>query len=334
MILTNPQNIDEAQLAAEIALGRSPRIQFSNPNACNPSILAQVNACCERFGEKLFVRFFTHYKVDFDASILRYLPAVRALVIDVTSAKNLDFIGQLTSLEELVLGVFEGNYPKILEQPGIHRVQRLILINTRRNNIDLAPLVRFQNLTELIINAHTRNIEVVGSIQRLRRLSLNQIKNSVRFPWVRSMPGLRDLTILLGARSDIEEVRHDQLERLRIDRVRGLESVNLEAFPALSRFHMEDQLQVPGLDLTPVQSTLRSMTIWNCKNLEYLRGIEKMTSLEFLWVGKTKVDPEAVIPALPNCLREATFAGYGQKRDTAIKSRLQERGFAPAGYVG
>lgn len=334
MILTNPQNIDEVQLGAEIALGRLPRIQFSNPNAYNPSILAQVNACCKRFGEKLFVRFFTHYKVDFDAEVLKYLPAVQSLVIDVTSAKNLEFIGQLGWLEELVLGVTEGNYQKILEQPGIQRVQRLILINTRRNNVDLAPLVQFPNLTELIINGHTRNIDVLGRLDTIRRLSLNRIKKSVQFPWVREMAGLRDLTILLGGRTDIDEISHDKLERLRVDRLRGLERVNFAAFPALSKFHMEDQLQIEGLDLSPVHSTLRSMTIWNCKNFEYLRGIEKMTRLEFLWVGKTTMDPEPAIAALPSCLREATFAGYGKKRDAALKSRVQERGIAPAGYVG
>lgn len=311
-----------------------PRIQFSSPKACDPSILAHLNACCERFGPRLFVRFFDYYKADFDAEILRHLPAVRALIIDLSSAKNIEFIGQLEHLEELGLGVFEGNYPNILAEPGIQRVQRLILIDTRRNNIDLAPLARFPNLSELVLNGHARHIEVLGSLDNIRRLALNRIKKSVRFQWIRSMVGLRDLTILLGGRADIDEVSHDQLGRLRVDRVRGIGRINLSRFPALSRFHMEDQLQVSGIDLTPVHSSLRSMTIWNCKNFEQLQGIQEMTKLEFLWIGKTKVDADAVIRSLPNCLREVTLAGYGQRRDEAIKARLQQQGFAPAGYVG
>lgn len=334
MLLTNPKTIDEAQLAAEIEAGRLPRIQFSSPEACDLSILARVNACCERFGSKLLVRFFGYYKADFDAEILRHLPAVRALIIHLHSAKNIEFVGQLQHLEELGLGVFEGNYPNILEEPGIQRVQRLILIDNRRNNVDLAPLGRFSNLSELILCGHARHIEVLDSLGNVRRLSLNQIKNSVRFPWIRSMAALRDLTILLGGRADIDEVSHGQLDRLRVDRVRGIERINLTGFPALCRFHMEDQLRVTDIDLTPVHSTLRSMTIWNCKNLTQLRGLERMTNLEFLWIGKTKVDADAVIRSLPKCLHEVTLAGYGTKRNAAIKSRLQQQGFAPASYAG
>ena len=148
------------------------------------------------------------------------------------------------------------------------------------------------------------------------------------------MAGLRDLTILLGARDDIDEVSHGQLDRLRIDRVRGIERISLHRFPAISHLHIEDQLHVPGIDLTPVHSVLRSMTVWNCKNFEYLRGIQQMTELEFLWIGKTRVDADAVIGSLPSCLREVTLAGYGKRRDIAIKSRLEQQGFAPAGYVG
>ena len=334
MLLTNPQVIDETQLAAEIEAGRLPRVQFSNPEACDPAILAHLNACCERFGAKLFVRFFGFHKAEFDAEILRHLPAVRALIIDLHSARNIEFVGRLEHLEELGLGVFEGDYPRILEEPGIRRVERLILIDTRRNNIDLAPLARFANLSWLILNGHSRHIEVLSGLGNIRRLSLNQIKNTVRFPWIRSMEGLRDLTILLGGRTDIDEISHAELERLRVDRVRGVERINLAAFPALSRLHMEDQLQIAGLDLTPVRSSLRWITVWNCKTFERLRGVEQMTNLEFLWIGKTRVDADALIPLLPKCLREVALAGYGKKRDAAIKARLQERGFAPAGYVG
>jgi len=332
MLLTNPTSIDEARLAAEIEAGRLPRVQFSSPEACDPSILAHLNACCERFGPKLFVRFFGYYKAEFDTEILRYLPAVRALIIHLHSARNIEFVGQLQHLEELGLGIFEGNYPNILEEPGIQRVERLVLIDNRRNNVDLAPLSRFSNLSELVLCGHARHIEVLGSLGDIRRLSLNQIKNSVRFPWIRSMAALRDLTILLGGRADIDEVSHGELERLRVDRVRGIEGVNLNGFPALCRFHMEDQLRVTEIDLTPVESTLRSMTIWNCKNLEQVRGLERMTKLELLWIGKTKADADAVIRSLPKCLREVTLAGYSKKRDAAIKSRLQEQGFAPASY--
>jgi hypothetical protein len=334
LFVTNPQVIDEAQLAAQIDAGRLPVVQFLNATAFNPAIFAHLNTCCQRFGAKLTVRFLGFYNVELDLQILSQLPAVRSLIIDVFTAKNIEYIGQLEHLEELGLGVFKGNYPKILEETGIQRIQKLILIDTRRNNVDLAPLEHFSHLKELVLCAHARNIDVLANLAAIQILKLNKIKKSVRLPWIHSMTGLRDLTILLGGRTDIDEVRNEQLERLRVDRIRGLERVNLGAFPSVTKFHMEDQLQIEELDLAPLHSTLRSMTIWNCKNFQFLRGLEKMSALEFLWVGQTKVNPEAIIPELPACLREVTFAGYGKKRDAALKALLQEKGFAPAGYVG
>lgn len=335
MLWSDPATIDIAKVEAEaLGSGSAPRIQFANPKAYTPAILEQLNQCCERFGARIVVRFFGHYKTEFDVEVLRQLPAVRSLWLDLHQVKNLEFIGKLEHLEELIFGVFEGDYRDILREPGIQRVRRLVLVDNRRNNVDLAPLASFPNLTELILNGHARNIEVLGGISTIEKLWLNQMKKTVRFQWIRTMAGLRDLQILLGGRTEIDEVAHDKLERLRVDRIRGLDHVHLAAFPALARFHMEDQLQVPGLDLAPVQKSLERMTIWNCKNFVQLHGLEAMERLQFLWVGKTKVDPEATVPLLPKCLREATLAGYGKTRDAKIKSLIEARGIAPAGYVG
>ena len=148
------------------------------------------------------------------------------------------------------------------------------------------------------------------------------------------MTGLRDLTILLGSRASIDEVSHGQLERLRIDRVRGLEKINLAPFPLLTHFHMEDQLKVRALDFSQLSTSLRSITVWNCKSREELVGIEAMTALEFLWIGKTRIDPEHIVKRLPACLRQATFAGYGKKRDASISAIIESQGVTPAAYGG
>lgn len=335
MLWTNPESLEFEKIEAEaLKDGSPPRIQFSRLAACTPVVLKSLDECCRRLGARVVVRFFNFHKEEFDAEILCRLPSVRALYVDVAQARNLEFLGLLEHLEEFGIGVREGDYPQILQQPGIQAVNRLVLINNRRNNVDLAPLASFSKLAELTLCAHSRHIEVLGQLTGLRRLFLNHMSKSVRFPWVRSMAGLRDMTIFLGSRSDIEEVSHQNLERLRVDRVRGLEKVNLAAFPVLSHFHMEDQLKVQSLDLSPLRSTLRSMTVWNCKSFEHLLGIEAMSALEFLWIGKTNVNAEEVVPKLPACVRQATFGGYGKRRDDAIRSQIESRGVAPAGYIG
>lgn len=335
MLWTDPQTIDVERVEAEaLGTGSAPRVQFSRSTACTPSVLEQLDHCCRRFGARVVVRFFRFSKEEFDAEILRQLPSVRALYIDVSQARNLESIGNLEHIEEFGIGVTEGNYPQLLLEPGIQSVQRLVLIDNRRNNVDLAPLVGFPHLVELILNAQATHIQVLGELAGLRKLALNQIGKSVHFPWIRAMSGLRDLTILLGSRANLDEVAHDRLEHLRVDRVRSLERLNLAAFPALTHFHMEDQLKIEALDLAPLRATLRSITIWNCKNLASLPGIEKMSALEFLWLGKTKIDPESMASQLPASLRQATLAGYGKKRDEALKALIQSRGIEPAGYVG
>ena len=336
MLWSDPAFIDFAKVEAEaLGSGSAPRIQFSRPDSYPPAILEQLNHCCERFGARVVVRFYGHYKSEFEVEVLRRLPAVRSLWLHLhQDVKNLEFVGTLEHLEELILGVFEGDYPNILREPGVQRVRRLVLIDNRRNNVDLAPLVSFPNLADLTLCAHARHIEVLGGIGSIQKLALNKVKKPVRLPWIKSMAGLRDLQIMLGGRTDIDEVAHDKLERLRVDRIRGIEHVNLAAFPSLARFHMEDQLQVPGVDLTPVHQTLQWMTVWNCKNFAVLPGLEAMEKLEFLWLGKTKLDPEEIVPLLPKCLREAKLTGYGQKRDAGIKALIEARGIAPAGYVG
>jgi len=335
MLLTDPERVDVDALGAEIARGGSaPRIQFSGRRQCAPEVLAQLNGCCARFGAGLVVRFFGFYNDSFDAAILAHIPEVRSLIIDVHAATDIEIIGQLEHLEELGLGVFEGNYPNILASPRLKRLRKLILIDNRRNNVDLSPLIEFTDLTELLLCAHARNIEILGKRHGIRKLALNKMRTATQFHWIHDMQGLRDLTILLGARASIDEVQHSHLERLRIDRIRGLETIALESFPGLSHLHIEDQARVTMLNVAPLASTLQRMTVWNCKELARIEGLGSMKKLEFLWLGKTSLDAEEILKEFPTGLRELTLAGYGKLRDAKLKERVHKAGLAPAGYVG
>jgi protein phosphatase 1 regulatory subunit 7 len=335
MIWTDPQSIDLDQAEAEAqAAGPPLRVQFSRSATCTQDIFARLDQCCHRFGTRIEVRFFGFYNEEFDVEILRSLPSVRVLYIDVRRARRLEFLGHLDHLVELQIGVRDGDYPEILREPGIQTVRRLVLLDSRRNNIDLEPLSSFSNLTELTICGHWRHIEVLGHLTNVRRLALNQMSKSVQFSWIRSMKGLRDLTVFLGSRTNLDEISHGNLERLRFDRVRGLERVDLARFPELAHFHMEDQLRVQSLDLVPLSSSLRSITVWNCKSFERLVGIETMKILESLWIGGTKVQPEELVTQLPGCVRQATLTGFGKKRDDSIKSQLESLGIVCAAYTG
>ena len=193
-VWTDPDSIDVEKVEAVAeGSGSAPRIQFKRSASCTPKVLAELEQCCQRLGARIVVRFFGFYPEEFDAEILRGLPSVRALYIDVQQARNIELLGRLEHLEDLGIGVRHGDYPHILQSPGIQSVERLILIDNRRNNVDLAPLASFSRLADLTLCAHARHIEVLGRLTGVRRLALNQMSKSVRFPWIESMAGLRDL---------------------------------------------------------------------------------------------------------------------------------------------
>lgn len=195
---TNPESIVDEIEAAAAGSGSPPRVQFSRSAACTPKVLEQLDQCCRRFGSRIVVCFSGFYKEEFDAEILRGLPSVCALYIDVSQARNLQSLGRLEYLEEFGVGIREGDYPQILTLPGIQAVHRLVLMDNRRNNVDLAPLVVFPNLAHLHLCAHARNIEILEQLTGVRRLALNQMGKSVKFPWLQAMTGLRDLTFFSG----------------------------------------------------------------------------------------------------------------------------------------
>ena len=335
MRLNNPQTIDEEALAIAIDRDRIvPVVQFSEPSAYDGAALAQLNRACQRFGPKIHVRFYGHYGGEFDCQWLRFIPDVRSLGIDcLMRAVNVGELNELCNLEELTFGVFEADLPEFLEMPSLSGLRKLILVDNRRNNIDLAPLATFGRLDSLVVCGHVRNIQGLGRAVGIRTLALNQIGKSVRIDFVRAMAGLKSLSIMLGGRPNLDDVTHEHLQHLAVMRVRGLEKIDLRGLRRLTLLHVEDQLQMRTLDVEPIRAQLRHLKIWNCKQLNELLGIQLLDQLEYLWLGRTSIDPERLLEVLPRTLRSASLSGYGTKRDLTLKGRLRSLGFAEASYM-
>jgi hypothetical protein len=334
MRFNNQQNIDEEQLAAIIASNKSiPVIQFSEQSAYDGRVLGILNNLCQRFGAKIQVRFYGHYGGEFDCHWLRQIPEVRSLAIDcLMHAANIDDLNQLHNLEELTFGVYEADLPRLLEMSSLAGLRKLVLVDNRRNNIDLAPLATFSCMENLTLCGHTHHIEALANVGSIRRLALNQIRKNVRLDFIRSMSGLEALSIMLGGRLNLDEVSNERIADLHVIRVRGLEKINLEGFPSLVGLHVEDQLQIKTLGLEPA-TKLRRLTIFNCKQLHVLAGIQVLGQLEHLWLGRTSIDPGKFLALLPKALRAVSLSGYGSKRDQVLKERLRSLGYAEADYL-
>src|SRR5687767_53877 len=98
--INDPAEIDADSIAAEIAAGSRVIVQYSKPSY-DKRQLASLNALAKVHGRNLEIRFYGHYSLVFDASVLSSIPDAQSLSIDcLMSASNLDAISQIRSLKE------------------------------------------------------------------------------------------------------------------------------------------------------------------------------------------------------------------------------------------
>jgi hypothetical protein len=327
----SPRSINERQIAQFLSNGANTVVlQFHRASDYEPHLLEEVNSACKLFGAKLSVRFYSHVFSRFDCEWLRYLPDVRSLTLDcLTSVSNAHEIDRLEHLEEFGFGVFESDLPDLLRFSSLVRIRRLILAESRKNNIDLAPLGRYERLRVLFLNSHTRHIEALGQLIGVKKLLLGSMPKGQQLNFVGAMSGLLSLTLILGGRESLHALAHPGVRHLEVLRVRGFANLDLSLFPQLEKLSIEDQLQFKRLGLEPT-ALLRWLSIWNCKNFSELCGLSDVRDLEYLFVGKTSIDPEVIFSTAPKSLKNLAITGYGKRKADELKARIESLGYSLA----
>ena len=329
----NPASIDGAALRAAIAADGHVIVQFGEHFDARP-LLADLDALAAGCGAALEIRFYGYHLTPFDAAILRALPHAASLSLDChTSAVNLDTLGELRHLKRLQLGVYDMQEHDILALENLRGLEYLSLGETRKANIDLAPLRHWPQLAQLHTTGHTKNIAAITALPALTKLSLSQVKSKDEVDFINAMPALARLRFILGGRSSIAHVTAPWLEELEVVRVRGLEELGeLGRFPRLRRLSVEDQIKVKDIRLG-ANPALEWLVLRNCKTLESLRGLATLPALHNLAVHLTQLDIDALLAAgLPATLRQLTLATGKRKRDAQIETRLSALGYAKARF--
>jgi hypothetical protein len=211
-------------------------------------------------------------------------------------------------------------------------LRKLIVAPSRKNNIDLSPLADYQRLEDLSLCAQARRIESIAHIGTVKRLFLSGMGKRQPLNFVRTMKGLRSLTIMLGGRQDLKDLEHPGIVCLKIDRVRGISEIDLELFPNLEKLRIEDQLQITNLNVSG-GLRLRWLSIANCKSFSGLQGISAAEHLESLLLARTAIEPESLLRDLPKSLKRLSLNGYGNRRDDKLRRRIESMGYAPAEYM-
>lgn len=325
--ITDPVLIDREEISAIIARGATPVVQFSAPGY-TPELLKALDELCATFGPQIQIRFYGHYREGFDAAVLLYLPSVRCLLVDcLTQIENEDCLWRLPKLEQLSFGVFEFDRPDFLSGFALERFTGLTLVETRKRNLDLAPLARCGRLTELFINGHTRNIAILAALPGLTTLTLSAIPKRQDLAFVDEVTRLRSLSIFLGGRETIDEINHPDLEKLHIARVRGLASLGvLGRFPALRRLLVEDQLQLREISLCGTH--LQELGLINCKNLARIDGLDQQGELAHFRTARTALDLDYLLNRSwsPSMQVLALYSG-SEKWNRAAREELDRRGY-------
>lgn len=111
--------------------------------------------------------------------------------------------------------------------------------------------------------------------------------------------------------------------------VRGFNDINnISKFKKIKTLSIEDNIQLSKINFDIELSKLTDLEILNCKTLNSLTGVENLTSLTKLIIGKTDIDFETLIKQkLPTTLKVFEFYTSKKNIDTTIEATLQKKGY-------
>ncbi|KVA30654.1 hypothetical protein WI44_11000 [Burkholderia cepacia] len=332
--VTDPETLSPIEIVEACGERGQLVVQFSTPEAYNPVVLQSLNEACRLAGDRLQVRFYGHYRTPFDAASLRDLPEIRDLAVDCLSEiVHEEEVGLLPKLKRLSFGVFKLNRPDFLDTIDVGRLERLVLAENHKRNIDLSPLAQCGSLTELFIQGHSKDIDAIAGLSRLRKLTLSSYAKKHPLGFISAISNLREMTLILGGRDDIDDLSSTTIEMLQILRVRGLSTLgDLSRLPSLSALRIEDQLQLSRLDLCGAK--LERLSLFNCRNLAELPGLDVQDRLREFRASGVALDLNALRDRdwSPVTRSVSLFSGSMKWNDDA-EVRLAARGLGEKGSL-
>ncbi len=332
----------------DLRFGREPSIQFDKPVGdtllvVDPSqadfekwrqvpsgpYLEHLDALCAKWGHKLKVRFYGHYGQVFDGAVLKRLPNIGSLSVDcLQEAINLEAIAELEHLRKLHLGVFELEDKSILSTLPLKQLRELMLSQTNTRALDLAPLAEAANLERLYLEGHSKGIAALAELKGLESFTFNPKKGS-DLSFINGMRGLRALKFNLGGTETIEAIALPELQDMAFTRTRGLSELgDMQRFPKLRRFMMQDQPHVESARFGAENTDLEHLWFDNCKKLSTLYGVEECPKLESLRWLFTEKAPASL--ALPRSVTHLFMLSGKRGEEAAEKAVIEKLGYTAA----
>lgn len=316
--------IDEQILNDRLLDNDEVIIQFSKPVYTSATLL-QIDKLVSKNNSRLMVRF---YNDGFDCATLDEIPNVKALAIDcVRSVKNIENLKKLKYLNKIRLGIFELENLEILSFDNLKSINELSIGDTKSKALNLDYLKDYTDLRDLQIVGHTKNISALSSLTQLKTLRLNSV-SKVPLSFVNDLKYLETLSIILGGRTDINEIDENSIENLVIDWVRGFNDLSaIKKFKNLRTLHVENEIQLKEIDF-PELKLLKDIKVLDCKSLKSMTGLELLSSLEDLRISSSAIDFEKFITyKFPEKLKTLAFYTWKSKQDKLNRAVLDKMGY-------
>lgn len=303
-------------------------VQFAKAEQYDGELLSQLDTLCARFGERLNVRFYSHYPGSaFDGRTLLALPNAHSLSLDcLDTLEHFETIGSLHKLKDFALQVISADLPGLLALPNLRGLRTLRLSLDKGPAIDLAPLATMAELHTLSLSVQSHHLDVLSQCPGIRHLDLHRMPAKTPLGMVAGMTGLHSLSVTFGSREQMPELRNPQVKELEIMRVRGLNRLDLDGFPLLEVLKIEDQAQLSQLDLGGAPQ-LRKMSLINLKTLGELSGLKTSNIADLRIIKAPQLDLLTLIDShLPASVQHLKLLSGKRAVDKQLDARQQQLG--------
>jgi len=310
---------------------KSLLVQFSKSESYPDELLSALDTYCQKYGTRLKIRFYGHYFQQFDFNILNRIPHVQNLRIDIDSTstyKNIDTFSELQHLKILDFGFCHLKHIDIFQSENLTKLTELSVFGTKTKTLDLGFLRKCKDLTYLHIEGHKKNVDVVGELHKLEALSLRSLPD-FSLDFVNYLKKLQSLSIFLGGRKNIDEIKTLGIKTLGIGFVRGFcQLSNISRFQQLERLWVSDCIQLEELHFDATLPELQYVLIDNCKKLHSLTGMANLKKLQILNITQTDIEFDSLIEQkLSKTLKSIFFRTKTRKRNDEIEQLLLEKGY-------
>ncbi len=281
-----------------------------------------LNEACRALGPRIGLYF---YNQPLDGELLTLFPDVEKLQISSHEFVNAEYVSQLSKLKELTYDAAFCPDPQRLAVMGVERLTDLTIVETPSRKLDLKPLAEAKQLKRLRLMGQYRNVDAIGALTQLSELVLYPARR-LDMSFIEDMRGLDALKLAIGALESLESLsHHPTLRDLSFEWVRFLEEIgDLQRFPALERFRLNDQKRVSKLVCGAANTELKHISLGGAPELSEIEGLCELPSLISLSAHSTGLELDRL--DLPPSVTHLQVIPKAMKERKAVEDAIKARG--------